>query len=508
MMPRFQTALVACLAMVNLHSFAQSVKLQWTERDKPRSKYISMVKDGKNGFVRIGYISESPAHHPEKVDKLLLEHYSQGLGMVSSKEVALPVQALTDPKIINLKGHYFLLSVKDGKKISVFLTPLDLEKDQAGPAKEILHSDAESKWNLDHPKIYYPADSGPVLIALEYVISKKGNQQFADVLIDPVGNKIWDKYFDIPVMGEIPNMYALDDRYAFRQAVSNAGDAYTVYQKENSSDAVMVHIDKTGNKTEHPLQLAVSRIIDAAIIINAKQQLYYGGLYQNANEILEGQFFVSLDPSTGAAAALQTKTFDPELLKKLYEENYIKGSLNPAGLADLYLIKSVAFTANGSLYFSAEYTRFVDRSVSSPRMEMEYGDILVLEYLLGDRLQALRIPKYQASINDIDHNSFFALPVENKMAFFYDDCASNLTSGDQLVRCSIYGQVRDLVLVMATIDENNKLSRKSIFNIEEMDLIPFREYFTKISGNQISLFAKMYHALRKPDVAVGVISFR
>jgi alkyl hydroperoxide reductase subunit AhpC len=61
---------------------------------------------------------------------------------------------------------------------------------------------------------------------------------------------------------------------------------------------------------------------------------------------------------------------------------------------------------------------------------------------------------------------------------------------------------------MATIDENNKVSRKSIFNIEEMDLIPYRRSFTKISGNQISLFAKMYHAFRKPDVAVGVISFR
>ena len=76
-MPRFQTALAACLAIVHLHGFSQNVKLQWTEQDKPRSSFISMVKDGKNGFVRIGYKSESPVHHGERVDKLILEHFNQ-----------------------------------------------------------------------------------------------------------------------------------------------------------------------------------------------------------------------------------------------------------------------------------------------------------------------------------------------------------------------------------------------------------------------------------------------
>ncbi len=94
------------------------------------------------------------------------------------------------------------------------------------------------------------------------------------------------------------------------------------------------------------------------------------------------------------------------------------------------------------------------------------------------------------------------------MVLFYCDCASNVRSGDQLVRCSMYGQVQDLVLVMATIDENNKVIRKSIYNIEEMDLIPYMRHFTKISGNQISLFAKMFKAFQKPDVAAAVISFR
>ena len=507
-MPRFQTALAACLVFVHFHSFSQNVKLQWTEQDKPRSKFINMVKDGKNGFVRISFISESPVHHPEKIDKLMLEHYSQGLTLISGKEVAVSVQELIDPKIIFLKGHYFLLSLKPGKTLSVFLTPLDLEKDQAGPSQEILHSDLESKVVITHPKIYYPADSSRVLISMEYILAKKGNQLFADVMLDSEGKKIWDKYFEIPVIGVIPNFFWLENKYTFRQAVSNSGDAYIVYQKDNSTDAVLIHIDKTGNKTEHPFQLAVSRIIDAAIIMNAQQQLYFGGFYQNSKEMLEGQFFISFDLSTGAAATLQTKPFDHELLNKLYNENYVRGIPNPAGLADLYLIKSVTSTPNGNLYICAEYMRIMDKSMTSPRMESEYGDILVLEYSPGDHLQALRIPKYQASINDFDHDSFYALAVENKLVFIYNDCASNIRVGDELVRCSIYGQVRDLVLVMAALDENNTLSRKSIFNIEEMDLIPYTESFTKISGNQISLFAKMYHAFRKPDVAVGVISFR
>ena len=220
----------------------------------------------------------------------------------------MSIQELVDPKVIILKGHYFLLAVKPGKTFSVFLSSLDFEKDQAGPYKEILHSDTEAKWFVENLKIYYPADSARALIAMEYIISKKGNQQFADVLIDSEGNKIWDKYFDIPVTGEFPNFFGTENKHEFSQAVSNAGDAYIVYQKENSFDAVLIHIDKTGNKSEFPFQLAVSRIIDAAIILNGRQQLYYGGLYKNATEMLEGAVFHFVGSINGCSRRPSVKT--------------------------------------------------------------------------------------------------------------------------------------------------------------------------------------------------------
>ncbi|HEY2348858.1 MAG TPA: hypothetical protein VGH64_07565 [Puia sp.] len=98
------------------------------------------------------------------------------------------------------------------------------------------------------------------------------------------------------------------------------------------------------------------------------------------------------------------------------------------------------------------------------------------------------------------------VPVGNKMCYIYHDCAPNIAS-DVLTRFTFkWVRGSDLLLVLATIDENDKVTRKSINSYGDLDIVPRPMYFRKVSANQISMFGTVFKVFGFPDEAIGVLT--
>jgi hypothetical protein len=286
---------------------------------------------------------------------------------------------------------------------------------------------------------------------------------------------------------------------------SNSGEVYTIYPTYgNDRSFNLVSINSTGNLKTDPPDLPVERYYDGAIQLNSLGQIVYGGLYANASGYSGGWFTSAIDPSSAKLISAKSTPFTQAFIDKIREDKQTTGKGEQTGLANEFLIRSVSYTPNGSVYFVTEFQNVKDMS---SQIWSEYGDLIVFGYRPGGVFEPARIPKLQHSSSGNSFSSFYGLPIGNKLFFFYIDCSENLASPDKLEHFAFKMTKEDnLLLVMATIDENNKLTRKSINSLGDLEFGPRPRHFEKISGNQISMFGSMFKTMGFPDESIGVLT--
>lgn len=503
--------LALAISLATATTRAQNARAQWSEKFQYKNEYITTVKNpAQDGFVMISYTPVSERFETNLAKCLVITHYDKRLQFVSEKEVPLDEKELEPVHIICMKNSFFLVSEKHRKsdnESDIDLTPLDIVNDKAGPTKAMFSYPIGSGGFLRLPKLVYSKDSGKVLIYVNYIRNNKENLQFADCVINEKGEKVWSKQFDIPVPGIISLVYDTP-KFIFNQAIDNDGDVYLLFAPTEGGTGGkyrLLSIDNNGSLTHLDLALSQQYFGDAGITVNEAGNIVFCGLSkENAKGNITGYGIYALDRKTFQPVTSKESKFEPGLVAKIAEDKQGAARGENAGISDNFTISSIVAKPNGNVCFIAEF-----RENLQGRGSLFYndGDLLVLEYKAAGEPSCIRVPKFQRSENANFFGSFSAFENKNNLYLLYNDCAENLQSGDNLISFAFNATHRSsLNLVVATINEKEKLSRKALLDFEDADLGPDPRRFNFISPGQIGLFGSRYKYAKRAEKAIGVLA--
>jgi hypothetical protein len=509
-MPALKNTLlpVCVLCLTALISRAQNVRTEWSDKTKFKAEYLTTVKSPvKDGFVKLSYIPISD-RKTELAKSLVLTHYDKHLQFVSEKEISMDMSDLEPAHIICLKNNVYLVSEKHNKSAGesdIDLTSIDVVNDKLGATRVVTSYPIGSGAYLRIPKCVYSPDSGRALVYVEYIKEKGENLQFADLVMDEKGDKVWEKKFDIPVPGPSPSIFGYN-RNVFDQVIDNDGNAYLIFSPAGAAASgakySLVAIDTKGTLTRTELKLSVKLLWDGGLTINAAGNIIFGGLYKEREEgSITGYGIYSLDKKSFQPLTSKESNFDPALIEKIAADKQAAGG----GIPDNFTISSIVTLPNGDVDFIAEFRETL-QDMRGMGFFTNMGDLLVLEYKAADGIACIRVPKYQRSENTNVFASYYACQNKGNLYLIYNDCVENIQSENKLVSFAFNAtHLSNLYLVVTAISDQGKISHKQVLNFEDADLAPRPRHFAVIYPGEVGLFGSKWKYASRADEAIGMM---
>jgi len=409
--------------LVTLSTSAQRARLEWAEKTKFEDLYITTIKSQiKNEFIKISYRPVSVTNKRELAKSLVLSHYDKRLQLIYKKEIPLDEKDLMPVRVISMKGNHYLLSAKHNKskdETAINLTPIDVANDRIGATSVMTTYPIGSGAYLRIPKYIYSADSGRVLVYVNYIRKKGDNQQFADFVINEKAEKIWEKKFEIQVPGESPLFFSYETN-KFREAIANDGNVYLLYSTASGNSGYnLICIDNKGDLSSTPMNLPDKPFFDAAITVNQEGNIVYGGFYkEKTGGNITGYGIYVFDKKTFQPLNSKLSNFEPGFVEKVAADKQGETKAGKFGVSDNFRIKSIVTRSNGDVDFIAEFEETLFNA-STHNYFFNVGDILILDYSVAGDVSCFRIPKMQMCTNASHYASFHACEHNSLLYIFY-----------------------------------------------------------------------------------------
>ena len=248
-----------------------------------------------------------------------------------------------------------------------------------------------------------------------------------------------------------------------------------VYQHENSSIK------------EFEISLRDKWITEIRIMYKDKR-IYVSGYFSSKRNIsLKGFFNIRFDEDLNMLGAV-VKSIPQEDLVKFINADEVdsKTHLYDFYLREAFVLNNGEVVMIGEKYFKEINSYYDPRTdISSYTDVYNYNSVLVTKISAdGKSITNIKIPKYQATINDNGYYSSIAYGIDqNNIWLFFNDNHKNADLGNDLnAEYKILYNNRKVIPMYVKIDSTNKVERKAM-NIEDDGFLLVPRYSDQLEDN-------------------------
>ncbi|MEQ9261827.1 MAG: hypothetical protein RLP14_01565 [Owenweeksia sp.] len=524
-MKKFICAL-ALLSPLFTFSQASGIAVDWgpLTKSKDLSFYTIIGSDGTS-FYTFGMDNEK-AYEKIKEDTYHVKKYHNQSFKTEYDVVYDDFEYKGEPAIYKhswLRGNtphlFFTVYNSDLDKKFLILSILD-EKGRKKPPIEI--ASVKAKRRSDGAfNISTSQDSSKVLIYAEQPYLKGEPEKLGLTVLDHEYNLLWEKMVTLPYT----------DRYfdISDWSVTNTGDIFIAgYATPNrrkgerrerdspNEDYKLFQVSKDKEDIlEYELGLNDKYVSSTSVLCDFDNNtMVITGFYSDKNvDRVGGTYFITINQNTLEPIIAINEPFTKEFLLNFLPERRVEKN------HDLYNYKFRDFIRRddgGVMIVAEQYYKEVISQVSSSFNGVPTGvqtadvyyyrnDIIVLNISPSGSVDwASHIPKEQASVNDGGFFSSYLLLVEkNRLNFIFNDNPKNLDRLREGKRLRGMGSPLRSTAIIATVDENGKVTREAFFKSKEVSatLVPGKSH-------QINYDSALLYGMRKSKSRFGVMKFR
>lgn len=537
--------LIFTLCLLQSFVFAQNIKLTWSpeiEIKKKTSIGDIIYTDSKGIYYTTferkgGMYSYYKSSKFKTIDKIS----ATNLTPISSKEVS----AFDDYDFRGIrgsKGNLLLFASKYDKKAEgtkYYVGNIDLNLNTNGSAKEFLSvteedfskaADLTIRRSYDSSKFLVLAERGSSAsrgykALREYNKNKKEDMKMIVIVLDSKGTKVWQKTIEIPENTDGAISIA-------QEAITPNGDVFLLIKEFNNKKMKatikdengkkipgykyrLLRIYNNGNATQsYAIELGDKYINSADMKVNkSNNNLICSGFYNDQdNEVLKGLFYFEID-NTGTIIKKNSKDFPQDFVEEFKKHNGVKkdkknNDSDDDGLDKGFTVDDILIREDGGSYLLAEYyfSRTVCYTTSSGSTSCKtyyyHYDILTVNITADGTIDWFyRIPKRQIELNINKYSSYVATVNKNDMYVIFNDNPKN-EDKEADEKSDAVSRYKKSICVIQKIDKNKNVTKKELFNNEEVGKI-FCPYDSKVlNENSILLYTDKY---RDNDVILGKV---
>lgn len=470
---------------------AQTISYQMSEGEKGGSNFDYSVRTN-NGFL-ILKTDESRAmmstHVKIKTTLLLVDN-----DLNIKQEIPFVVP---DADYIGIHGLqrmgdkcYFFYNKRKKKTDEVLFCGMMIDETDISKSKEFvmgtfIYEKGTPSFNLK------PAlDSSCYLLFVEPEQKKHDRKNFYFGVFDPNLNKIWDKNVELTAESRFIDIFAYTSKAEDKVFVS-----YKHYDNEVSRESVSgddggripsyksnILVFKKGEEkpTDVHLNLGGKFVHSSDIVYNKKTgKAVIMGMYKNKhNGHVNGVYYSELDAESNSFTNIKSTAFPQTMVELIKKDGFASKKESDPGLFIPYMALNPIIRNDGSIDYLLEYRLLTMVTMSTGRStytfpRYRYGTVVDAHFTDG-AVTFTRIPKYQIEDHLNDLLSVYPLLYGNKLILLYNDDKDN--ADKELSKSpDAITNFKKAVLMAASIDENNKLSRDIIMDVKGSD-----DYITNI----------------------------
>jgi hypothetical protein len=458
-----------------------------------------------------------------------LEHYDNELAPTKSFDLDLEKgkEKVKVSSLLFIKSKlYVFYSVLDRKTktIHVMLQAIDKATLQpTGEAKKVgeLAYAGKNKRSVSEPFFKVSRDSSKILIAYSQPAAEDEPQAFGFHVLSSQLTTLWQKEVTLPYPNELFDIQNVK--------VDNDGNAYVLgkvfkeKRKEkrrglpNYSYEVIACREGGSAIVQYPVALEDKFLTDMQMEIQDAQTIICAGFYSEKGTVsIRGTYFLKVNAATKTITAKSFKEFGLDFIKQNMTEKEAKKAEKKAKQGkDVelfeYDLDKLLVGKDGSAILIAE--QYFVRSVTMYRMingssssytvnHYFYNDIIAVKIdPSGQIAWAQKVPKTQHTREDGGFYSSYAFAiVKGNLCFIFNDNPDNLDLEDNQ-KAENYKPTKSIPVV-AMLDQKGTLTKKAIFNSQEVDVITVPKVCEQISNSEVIIFGQ-----RKKTQQFGRLSF-
>jgi hypothetical protein len=514
--------LIAFFIIGNLS--AQTISYQISESEKGGKNFDYSVNT-KNGFLVLKTDrSRAFMSLKEKIETTLLL-VDKELNTIQEVPFVVP-----DADYIGIHGlkklgekSYFFYNKRLKKSNEVSFCGMLIDETDITKSKEIVMGTFQYDKNTPSFQLKVALDSSSYLLFVEPDQKKHDNKNFYFAVYDMDLNKIWDKNVEMTTESRFIDIYGITCKKQEKVFISYkhytnevnresiVGDdgsripsykANVLVYKKDIETPSNIHIN-LGGKFVHSSDIIFNQITNKVSII---------GMYKNKNNgHVNGVYYSEMDAETNELSKVKNTPFPQTMVELIKKDGFASKKESDPGLFIPYVALDPIIRENGSIDYLLEYklltiVTYNNGKTSYTVYRYKYGTAIDAHFQ-NETVTFTRIPKYQMEDNDNSFLSFYPLLFGNKLILLYNDDKDNAEK-DLSKSPDAISNFKKSVLMAASIDENNQLSRDIIMDVRDSD-----DYVTKIPkiqkiDNNTLIFTQAKAKVMSTKTRFGTLSIK
>ncbi|MDI9320523.1 MAG: hypothetical protein QM530_08640 [Phycisphaerales bacterium] len=385
----------------------------------------------------------------------------------------------------NIGGKcYFFYNKRQKKSDEVSFCGMQIDETDINKSKEFTLGIFKTERSNPSFQLKVALDSTSYLLFVEPDQKKQDNKSFYFGVFDLNLNKIWDKNVEMTTGSRYVDIYGITCKQQDKVFIS-----YKHYVNEIKRESIvgddgsripsyktniLVFKKSEEKPTDIHINLGGKFVHSSDIIFNAKtNKVSIIGMYKNKNNgHVNGVYYTEMDAETNELTKTKITAFPQSMVELIKKDGFASKKESDPGLFIPYVALDPIIRENGSIDYLLEYRLLSIITYSNGKttytvVRYTYGTA-VDAHFQDENVTFTRIPKHQIEEGDNSLLSFYPLMYHNKLILLYNDDKDNVDKELEKSPDAI-SNFKKSVLMAASIDENNKLSRDIIMDAKKSD---------------------------------------
>jgi hypothetical protein len=505
-------------------SYAQKVKVAWSEESKQELTYNSLVQGSGDEMVKLCFEEHGGGLFSKRKQTPILTRYNARLAEQGLKSFEVDEDDIVFNKLVSVKGNLFMFTSKydrSSKSTSFFSQKIDGKTlNPSGKMQTLVSMSALARGKQSEADFELSKDSSKILMFGVSPYSTKQNEKYYMAVFDKDMKKLWDKTVELPYK----------DKYIdiFDYLVTNSGSVGVLlkhYDKEVKKEKIredganvpayktkfLVYGPQQASPKEYILNLGDKFVHDLELTSDNNNNLTMFGLYKNKYDgWVNGYFLSTISQSNDKIEVKKMEPFPEDLVTLIKKDKQGSTKEKDPGISAHFTLSQVVDREDGSTdyileYYKMEIVTVQTRTGSYSYPIYYYGDIIDVNNN-GSSTVFTRLPKWQETKSTSLYSGFKALTTKNKLILFYADDRDNVDR-DLSKRPDDMVKFTKSVLAMAIIDQKGNLNRTMVYDHKEMKLTTCINVSCLLAKDKLGLYAQRGGGLfSSAKDMVGIIS--
>lgn len=484
-----------CCLLLSSFAFAQTITYQVSEAEKGGNGFDYSVRTS-NGFLVLKTDRERKFMSTKTTVETTLLLVDNELNTLQEVPFVVP-----EADYIGIHGlqrignkNYFFYNKRMKKSDEISFCGMEINERDITKSKEFIMGTFQYKKTTPSFKIIISSDSSAYMLFVEPDQKKNDNKNFYFAVFDTDLTKLWEKNVELTTESRFIDITSFTCKQQNKVFVS-----YKHYDNEVKRESIVgddgsripsyktnIFVFKKDEETPADIHLNIGgKFVHSSDIIFNKNtgKVSIIGMYKNKhNGHVNGVFYTELDAESLELNKTKTTPFPQSMVESIKKDGYASKKESDPGLKIPYMALDPIIRENGSIDYLLEYrlltiVTYSNGKTSYQVYRYQYGT-LVDAHFTGSDVKFTRIPKSQIEDNDNSLLSAYPILFGNKLMLLYNDDKDN--ADKELDKSpDVISNFKKSVLMMASVDENDQLSRDIIMDVKNSD-----NYVTNISKIQ------------------------